>query len=110
MIYVPDISKACYVVYNDGILRAYDEVPSYNSDVTYTDYYVNMDYYPRYGTQSFGSYSSLPTCINSNLLTNSVAYRLDFYKILIVFFILIFIFYFIVKKIVRALFFGGRYA
>lgn len=87
-IYVPDLTNyTCFVMHNDYI-RAYKTNPSYNTNVNYTDYYFNSNYYSVDGSQTFGNYTTLPTCINSSNLTTDFYYRVDFYKILIIFIIM----------------------
>lgn len=101
-IYVPDLNYACFVVQSEGVIRAYEQNPSYNTNINYRDYYINSNYIYRDGTQNFGSYSTLPNCLNSNVITNDVYYRNDFDKILIIFIILlIFCFYFPYRLISR---------
>lgn len=102
-IYVPDLNYKCYLVYSEGVIRAYDEVPKHNTDVNYRDYYISSNYIYKDGVQSFGSYSNLPICLAPESLTDSVYYRNDFDSILIIFIILIiFCFYFPFKIIGRA--------
>lgn len=102
-IYVPNLNYACYVVQSEGVIRAYEEVPKNNSDIAYRDYYLKSNYIYKDGYQSFGSYSTLPLCLDSNSLTTEVYYRNDFDSILIIFFILLlFCFYFPYKIISRA--------
>ena len=104
-IYVPDLDTyKCFVVKNDTTIRAYKEIPVNNRDVSYRDYFYTSNYLYQDGVQSFGSYSTLPICLDSAELTNSVYYRNDFDKILIIFFILLLIcFYFPYKIISRSL-------
>lgn len=116
MIYVPDLdSYACYVVTGNGVIRAYKQKPynpGYNQNVTiqYRDYFIDSSYLYQDGTQSFSNYSAIPTCLNNDVLTDRYFYRLDIDKILIVFFIILFICYFIVSKIIRVFFHGRRFA
>lgn len=85
MIYVPDLNYKCYVVQSEGVIRAYEETPQYNTEINYRDYYINSSYIYKDGRQSFGSYSSIPTCLNTSVLTNDFYYRLDLDSILIIF-------------------------
>lgn len=87
-IYVPDSSYSCYVVNANGYIRAYQTTPAYNSSSVYRDYYFTNNYYYNDGTQSWSSYSTLPSCIDSSVLTTDVWYRYDFDKILTIFLIL----------------------
>ena len=102
-IYVPDLeSYKCFVVRNDTTLRAYKEIPRNNSDIEYRDYYYNSNYLFQDGIQSFSSYTTLPVCLDTNLLTNDFYYRNDFPNILIMFLIIsIFCFYIPIKVFFR---------
>lgn len=112
MIYVPELnSYKCYNVISNGVIRAYKEVPyqpGYNNIayINYRDYYINSSYLYQDGVETFSNYSTIPTCLSDSVLTDRYFYRLDIDKILIVFFILLFIFYFIVKKMIRVFFHG----
>lgn len=88
MIYVPDLNYACYVVQSEGVIRAYEQVPLYNVNVSYRDYYLNSDYIYRDGTQQFGNYSTLPVCLDSGVVTDNYFYRVDFDSILTIIFIM----------------------
>lgn len=110
LIYVPDLNYKCYVVQSEGVIRAYEQQPTNNSYVPYRDYYINSSYVYRDGTQQFSNYTTLPVCLDTSKLTDRYFYRLDADKIFIIFFIILFISYFIVKKIIRCFFHGPRYA
>lgn len=96
MIYMPQDStyNKCYVVQSEDIIRGYDRVPTNNTSYNYRDYYINSDYIYRDGTGTWGQYTTLPTCLNSDVVTNSYWYRVDIDKILIIFLIL---FIFLIK-------------
>lgn len=85
MIYVPDLNYKCYIVQSEGVIRAYEEKPQYNTDINYRDYYINSSYIYKDGVQSFGTYSTIPTCLDTSVLTNDFYYRLDLDSILIIF-------------------------
>ena len=105
MIYVPrdDTYNKCYVVQSEGVIRAYDRLPAYNTSYNYRDYYINSDYIYKDSSGTFSSYSTLPTCISNDNISNSFVYRTDLDKILVCFIILvIFCFYFPFKIISRA--------
>lgn len=105
MIYVPDTSYRCYVVQSDTTIRAYSQVPQNNRTISYRDYYFTANYLFRDGTQTFGSTTTLPVCLDSSLITDKYYYRNDFSSILVIFMIMsIFIFYLPFKIISR--FFG----
>lgn len=103
-IYVPSLQYKCYNVVSEGVIRAYEEKPTNNSTINYRDYYINSNYIYKDGYQQFSSYSTLPVCLASDSLTDSVYYRNDFDSILIIFFILLIIcFYFPFKIISRVM-------
>lgn len=85
-IYVPDINYQCYVLQNANVIRAYEST-NWNSYNRYHDYYTNQNYLEQIG-ESY-NYQTNYSCIDRNLLTNEVYYRLDFDKILIIFLILV---------------------
>lgn len=87
-IYVPDDTYSCYVINANGYIRAYQTVPNYNTSSVYRDYYFTNNYYFNDGVQSWGSYSTLPTCLSSDNITTEVFYRYDYDKILTIYFIL----------------------
>lgn len=98
-IFVPDLSTyTCFVMHNDYI-RAYERNPAYNTNINYTDYYFKNNYYSLSGIQQFNNYSTIPTCIDSNLLTDVIYYRYDFDKILIIFLIMTIIIIYLPIKI-----------
>lgn len=84
-IYVPQDNtyNKCYVVQGEGVIRGYDHIPSSNVNYNYRDYYINSDYIYRDGSGSWSSYSILPTCLSSDVLTNDFYYRLDFTYVLL---------------------------
>ena len=115
MIYVPSLDYECYVVQDSDTIRAYKIKPynpGYNNNITieYRDFYYKSNYIYRDGTQQFSNYTTIPTCLNSSVLTTNYYYRNDFDKICIIFFIFLFVVYFIMKKIVRVFFHGFREA
>lgn len=99
MIYVPDLENYdCFVVQSEGVIRAYEEVPTVDTDVAYRDYYINSNYIYRDGFQSFSRYSTLPVCISNSELSSEYYYRNDFDSILVIFLIMtIFIVYIPIK-------------
>lgn len=105
-IYLPDTSYACYVVRDSNTIRAYETMPSINSNVNYTDYYVNSHYMFNNGTQNFNQYSTLPVCSGATF-TDNVFYRNDFDSILIIFFILLLICFYFPYRIISRMF--GRW-
>ena len=111
MIYVPELEKyECYEIVSEGVIRGYEQRPYIGNSFIYRDYYINSSYIYSDGVQEFSEGSTLPNCLSNDNLTDAFYYRLDIDKIMIVFFIFIFIIYFIFKKIVRSFFFGPRYS
>lgn len=84
-IYVPidNIYNKCYVVQSEGVIRGYDHVPSNNTNYNYRDYYIKSDYIFRDGSGSWSSYTTLPTCLSSDMVTNDYWYRTDITFVLI---------------------------
>lgn len=108
MIYVPVYNSSnCVVIRDKDTIRIYDTQPTYNSNNYYTDYYINSHYIFNNGYQQFNQYSTLPTCINHNLLTTNVFYRNDIDSILIIFLILLLICFLFPYKIISRMF--GRW-
>ena len=85
MIYVPDLNYKCYVVRDTNTIRAYKRVPTNNSTIDYRDYYYNSNYLYQDGEQTFSQYTTLPTCLDSNVLTDNSYYRNDIADILFIF-------------------------
>ncbi len=89
-IYVPEDTTydKCYVVQNEDVIRAYDVVPALSTLYNYRDYYINSDYIYKDGSGQWSQYSTLPICLDNEIITHDLYYRVDFYKSLIIFFIL----------------------
>lgn len=104
MIYVPNTNYSCYVVQSEGVIRAYEQTPRNNIDINYRDYYIRSNYIYKDGIQSFGSYSTLPVCLDNSQITDSVYYRNDFDSILIIFLIMSIFCFLIPIKIFTRLF------
>lgn len=104
MIYVPDERYNCYVVYQEGVLRGYEQVPTYNSTIAYRDFYIDNNYIYRDGVQSFSNYSTLPICLDSSVLSTEYYYRNDFDSILIIFAIMAFFIIYLPLKVFSRLF------
>lgn len=87
-VFIPEdeIYNACVVIQSSDILRVYDTIPRNNTSYSYRDYYINSDYIFKEGSGSWGNnYTTLPICIDDDLITNDFYYRVDFFKILIIF-------------------------
>ena len=105
MIYVPDMENyKCFVVQSEGVIRAYEEVPTNGSNIDYRDYYILSDYIFREGNQSFSNYTTLPVCLPSNQITTEVYYRTDFPQILWIFIGLCLIFFWFPLKLFTRIF------
>lgn len=108
MIYVPSYqSNNCLYIYSTDILRKYDYRPTNNSNVPYTDYYLKSHYIFNTGSQSFGQYSTLPTCIDNSRITTDFYYRNDLSEILVIFFIILLVCIYFPYRIISRLF--GRW-
>jgi len=107
MIYLPidDFSQyACYYVYDKDTIRVYNSQPLVNSSSSYTDYYINSHYLSKSGSQTWGSYSTLPFCENLSRFTNDIYYRNDMPDILLMFLIICIFAFLIPFKIVKSWF------
>lgn len=79
-IYVPEYKEGnCAVIYNSNTIRVYDTIPTYNSEVSYRDYFPGLNYSYNVGTQRFSEYSTIPTCRD---VTTSVMYSVNYDLIL----------------------------
>ena len=111
MVYVPYYNDGyCAYVYDANRIRVYSSRPNYGSTITYRDYYFNSHYLYTDGSTTFSNYSTLPTCLADTNISTNIYYRNDLADIMIVLFIILFIGYFIIKKIVRGFLYGGRFA
>lgn len=105
MIYVPDLENyECYVVQSEGVIRGYEEKPENNKEINYRDFYIRSNYIYKDGTQNFGSYTTLPVCLDSTVITNDIYYRNDFDSILVIFTIFTIFIVFIPWKILTRFF------
>lgn len=105
MIYVPEKENyKCYVVRSEDVIRAYEEVPTNNSTISYRDYYYNSNYLYNDGEQTFSQYTTLPVCLSMSNISSDVYYRNDFDKILIIFLIMCLICFLIPIKVFLRLF------
>lgn len=101
-------SYSCYVIQNEGTIRAYITTPRNNSSSNYVDFYINSHYLSNTGTQTWGNTSNLPTCLNKSIITNDFYYRNDLSDIMIIFLIMtIFCIYLPIKIFSRLFKRGG---
>lgn len=103
-IYVPDDSYSCYVVNASGYIRAYESTPQHNTTSNYRDYYFTNNYYYNDGSTTWSTYSTLPVCLDSDVITTDVWFRYDFDKILTIFLILFIFLIFIPLHIINRIF------
>lgn len=105
MIYVPNVNDyQCVYVRDTNTIRAYYDRPVNNTTSRYVDFYINSQYLYNYGEQTFSQYTTLPTCLDSSVLTDNIYYRNDFADICIVFCVLFFFIVLIPIKILFRLF------
>ena len=90
MIYVPEDTtyNKCYVVQSEGVIRGYDRYPTNNANYNYRDYYIRSDYIYKDGSGTWNNYSTLPTCLDDDLISNDYWYRTDFSNVLVMFLII----------------------
>lgn len=100
-------SNQCPIVYDKDTIRVFEEIPTENTTINYTDYYINSNYLTKSGSYNFST--EIPTCINYENFTTAYYYRNDFDRILIIFFIILFIVYFIFGKILHSFFIGFKH-
>lgn len=109
MIYVPEYDNGnCAYMQSNNILRVYESRPINNSTISYRDYMVDNHYLYRDGVTTFSQYSTLPTCLSDDVITENYGYRTDIADILITFFLIVGFIYFVISRLWRALFKGGR--
>ena len=96
-IYLPNNStyNKCYVVQSEGVIRGYDRIPQLNTNYNYRDYYIRSDYIYRDGSGTWSQYTTLPICLDNNIITNNFYYRTDFSNICIIFMTCFFFIFFI---------------
>lgn len=110
-VYVPEFNTGnCVYIVNSDVIRVYDSIPTHNSIINYKDYYIKSSYIYNEGVTTFSQYSTLPTCINNSRITTNYTYRNDFPFICLTAFIIGFVCYFFIKKVVRGVFLGWRWS
>lgn len=109
MIYVPEYNNGnCAYMQSNNVIRVYESRPSNGATIHYRDYMLDNHYLFRDGEQTFSQYSTLPTCLDDSLITQNFGYRTDLADILIIFFLIVGFIYFVISRLWRALFKGGR--
>lgn len=81
----------CYSVFDKDTIRAYYEFPILDSQINYTDFYINSHYLEKDGVQRFYNSSYLPICLPTDSITTDLFYRTDLYQCLIIFVLLVLI-------------------
>lgn len=108
LVYVPSFTNSsCVNILRSNTIRVFDSVPTSESTITYTDYYINSHYLSDTGSITFSSVDPLPTCLNVSRVTNNVFYRNDIDSILVVTFIILLVCFYFPFRIISRLF--GRW-
>lgn len=109
MIYVPEDTtyNKCYVVQSEGVIRGYDRLPQNNANYNYRDYYIRGNYIYRDGYGTWSQYTTLPICLDSNVISNNFYYRTDFDSICIIFMTCFFFIFFIPFMLYKRIFRRG---
>lgn len=111
MIYLPrEINNSnCAYVYDKDTIRVYEEVPRPNATINYTDYFIHSDYITRSGSTTFNAYSNLNyNCLTTSNFTTNAIYRMDITSIVILAFIFTFVFYYLIRTLLRRLLYGRK--
>lgn len=99
----------CAYVYDKDTIRVYEEVPRYNATISYTDYFIHSDYITRSGATTFGSYGTINySCLSTSNFTTNAMYRLDITSIVLIAFIFTFVFYYLIRTLLRRLLYGRK--
>ena len=110
-IYVPNVSNNnCVVIRDTNTIRVYEQQPTYNSTISYKDYYIHSDYMYSSGSTTFSNYTTLPTCMQWSNLTTDIWYRVDFPSIMVCSLAILFFGYFLIRNLIRTLFVDWRYS
>lgn len=92
-IYLPIQDKNdfnCYTVFDNGIIRAYDNEVQIG-DNHYIDFYVNSHYLYKEGIQVIESTQEMPLCLDPNIITTDKYYRFDISHIFVFVALILFI-------------------
>ena len=96
----------CPYILDKDTIRVYDEEPTQNSTITYTDYFINSHYITKSGSEIFEN--DVLTCLDKTQFTTAFYYRFDFHQIMIIFISMLAIIYVIFGKIIHSFFLGFR--
>ena len=109
MIYVPDYETyQCAYLNSSNMLRVYDSVPIHNTTVDYREYAIDNHYVYRDGSTTFSNYSTLPTCLDDDVITTNFYYRTDISDIVFLFMAFVGINYILISKLVKLFFRGSK--
>lgn len=105
-IYVPEdnVYNKCYVVQSEGVIRGYDRTPANNTTYNFRDYFIRSDYIFKDGNGSWSNYSTLPVCLDSDIITNDFWYRVDITNVLLNVFVIVILCLYPAFKIFKSLF------
>lgn len=108
MIYVPDYDISnCAHLSSSNLLRVYDSVPQQGRTISYREYAIDNHYIYRDGSTTFSQYSTLPSCLDDDVITDNYFYRTDIAQIVFLWVVFVGVNYLLISKIVKA-FFRGR--
>ena len=96
----------CPYILDKDTIRVYDEEPTENSTITYTDYFINSHYISKSGSETFEN--DVLMCLDKSKFTTAFYYRFDFHEIMIIFISMLTIVYVIFGKIIHSFFIGFR--
>lgn len=89
-LYVPSYdNESCVVVFDSETIRVYDRQPNINTEVDFTDYFVNSHYMEKKGKETFSTIEEVPSCLNHDDITDNFYNRNDLFDILAIFFIIL---------------------
>lgn len=109
MIYVPEYeSYNCAYLNSSNILRVYDSVPIQGRTIDYREYAIDNHYVYRDGSTTFSNYSTLPVCLDDDVITTNFYYRTDISDIVFLFISFIGINYILISKLVKLFFRGSK--
>lgn len=86
-VYIPYFEEDnCAFVKDKDTIRVYKSIPTINSTVPFTDYFVNSHYLSSKGETHFSNYVTVPSCIDN--ITTDWWHRVDVSDILLAILIL----------------------
>ena len=104
--YVPTFNDGdCAILLDNHFIRVYDGYPSYDTDINYIDYDLLSHYTSRTGVQSFTMGDTLPSCSD---ITDNFYMRVDILDILLIFTLFVGWTWFLISKLIKTFFYGGK--